>query len=288
MTMSAPLYSPDSPSQRGVALIAVLWIVAALSIVVTGLVKAQRDEIRTVATAREAIEASALGNAAIQLTLQRLAASREPVTRLSRLDVTYESRAMIVEITPLNGLIDPNRAPADLLAALFSIAGGLDGRRAAALAQSVTAARTAESGAGRARFEAPEDLLQVPGMDYDLYARLAPLLTTDAVGGGLVNAMAAPLEVLLVLAGGNAVEAARIAAEREAVRPGIDLTRLNAAFIDASVSRRWRMQARVPTADGKVAVVTRSVQFTAAPTSPAPWRILQADQRFEPATQKVN
>jgi general secretion pathway protein K len=288
MSMTAARLSQAPASQPGVALIAVLWIVAALSIIVTGLVKAQRDEIRTVSTARQALEASALGNAAIQLVLQRLSAGKEPVTRLSRVEVTYESRALTVEIMPLNGLIDPNRAPGDLLTALFLVAGGVDGGRAAALAQAVAAARTAEPAAGRTRFEAPEDLLQVPGVDYDLYARLAPLLTTDAAGSGLVNAMAAPLEVLLVLAGGNAAEAARIAADRDAMRPGIDTTRLNAAFIDATASRRWRLQARVPMADGKVALVTRSVQPTPAPTSPAPWRILQADERFEPATQKVN
>lgn len=274
-----------SPPQRGVALIAVLWIVAALSIIVTGLVKAQRDEIRSVSTARQALEASALGNAAIQLVLQRQSASNEPVTRLARVDVTYGSHALAVQIMPLNGLIDLNRAPVDLLTALFLVAGGADAGRAAALAQSVAAARTAETGGGHMRFEAPEDLLQVPGIDYELYARLAPLLTTDAGGSGLVNAMAAPLEVLLVLAGGNAAEAARIAAERDAMRPGVDTTRLNAAFIDAAASRRWRLQARVPMADGKVAVVTRSVQPTPAPTSPAPWRILQADERFEPVAK---
>ena len=288
MTASAAPVPCAGVLQRGVALIAVLWIVAALSIIVTGLVQAQRDEIRTVSTARQALEASALGNAAIQLVLQRLAASQEPVTRLSRIEVMYESRALTVEVMPLNGLIDPNRAPDGLLAALFSVAGGLDGARAAALAQAVAAARTAVAGARGPTFEAPEDLLQVPGIDYDLYARLARLLTTDAGGSGLVNAMAAPPEVLLVLAQGNAAEAARIAADRDALRPGIDTTRLNAAFLDASVSRRWRLQARVPMADGRVARVTRSVQLTPGPVSPAPWRILQADQRFEPATQKVN
>lgn len=287
MTTAGTRSSRAPAARRGVALIAVLWIVAALGIIVTGLVKMQRDEIRTVATGRQSLEASVIGNAAIQLVLQRLAASREPVMRLTRQEVNYQQRPVSVEIMPLNGLIDPNRASAELLAAMFSVAGGLDRTRADALAQSVTAVRIAEGG-GRPRFEAPEDLLQVPGVDYDLYARLAPLLTTEAAGSGLVNPMAAPVEVLLVLAGGNAAEAARIASERDAMRPGIDTTRLNAAFMEAAASRRWRLQARVTMADGKVALVTRSVQLTPAPTSPAPWRILQADERFEPAPQKVN
>lgn len=274
--------------QRGVALIAVLWIVAALSIIVTGLVQAQRDEIRNVSTSRQALEASTLGNAAIQLVLQRLAASQEPVTRLSRFAITYRDRALTVEVTPLNGLIDPNRASEDLIAAMLTVAGGLDGARAAALAQAVVAARTSGADAKGPRFEAPEDLLQVPGIDYDLYAKLAPLLTTDAGGTGLVNALAAPLEVLVVLARGDVAVASIIATDREAMRPGVDTTRLNAAFIETSASGRWRLRARVQMADGKVAQVTRSVQLTPGPASPVPWRILQADERFEPAVQKVN
>jgi hypothetical protein len=54
MTESAAPVPRAGGLQHGVALIAVLWIVAALSIIVTGLVQAQRDEIRTVSTARQA------------------------------------------------------------------------------------------------------------------------------------------------------------------------------------------------------------------------------------------
>ena len=42
------------------ALIAVLWIVAALGIIVTGLVQAVRSETRLVSVAREAVVAEAL------------------------------------------------------------------------------------------------------------------------------------------------------------------------------------------------------------------------------------
>jgi len=189
---------------------------------------------------------------------------------------------------PLNGLIDLNRAPEDLIAAMFRVPGGLDAQRAAALAQAVASARTAEAGAGGPRFEAPEDLLQVPGIDYDLYARLASLLTTDAAGSGKVNVLAAPFEVLLVLTQGDAVQAAKIDAERRAMQPAIDTTGLNGAFIDSAASSRWRLQARVGMADGKIARVTRSAQLTPGPTNPSPWRILQAEDRFEPAAQKVD
>jgi general secretion pathway protein K len=274
--------------QRGVALIAVLWIVAALGIIVAGLVQAQRDEIHTVATSRQLVEGVALGNAGIQLVMQQLSARTEPLTQLRLFEVTFDSRVLTVEVTPLNGLIDLNRAPEGLIAAMFRVPGGLDGPRAAGLAQAVASARTAEAGARGPRFEAPEDLLQVPGIDYDLYARLAPLLTTDATGTGMVNALAAPYEVLLVLTQGDSVQAAKIDAERRSGQPGTDTTGLSGPFIDNSVSSRWRLQTWVRMADGKVVRVTRSAQLTPGPANPSPWRILQAEDRFEPPAQKVN
>ena len=61
---------------RGMALVAVLWIVAALSILVTGMVKAQRDEIRLVASARQTVQGHAMANAAIQMVLQAMAGAQ--------------------------------------------------------------------------------------------------------------------------------------------------------------------------------------------------------------------
>ena len=45
-----------TPRVRGIALIAVLWIVAAMAIAVTGMTHAVRNEIRTAAAARSSIE----------------------------------------------------------------------------------------------------------------------------------------------------------------------------------------------------------------------------------------
>ena len=124
--------------------------------------------------------------------------------------------AIAVEIIPLNGLIDINRASGPLLTALFAVAGGLDADRASALAGSVVAARVPGPATQRGpRFEAVEDLLQLPGVDFPLYARLSALVTTDSMGSGRVNAMAAPEGVLVVLSEGNTGRAARIATARD-------------------------------------------------------------------------
>lgn len=275
--------------QRGVALIAVLWIVAALGILVTGMVQAHRDEIRLVASARQTVRGSSLANAAIQLVLQDMAARGRPLGRLTRTEVAYDSVNILVEIVPLNGLIDLNRAPQPLLEATFAVAGQLNAGQAAALAKAVVEARTpGPLTRGGPRFEAVEDLLQVPGVDYNLYARLSAFVTTDASGGGRVNAMAAPEGVLLILAGGDSGRAARIAASRNSGATGVDTTDLPAQLIDAVVGSRFRLVAHVPLPDGRRLLATRMVETGRVAPDGVPWRIFAAEDRFEPNSATKN
>ena len=193
-----------------------------------------------------------MANAAIQMVLQEMSGRNEPVSRLSRVEVSFAGTAIAVEIIPLNGLIDINRASGPLLTALFAVAGGLDADRASALAGSVVAARVPGPATQRGpRFEAVEDLLQVPGVDFSVYARLSALVTTDSMGSGRVNAMAAPEGVLVVLSEGNTGRAARIAAARDGGGAGIDTTGLTAQFVDTAVAKRYRLVARVPLTDGR-------------------------------------
>ena len=265
----------------GVALIAVLWIVAALSVLVTGMVQAQRDEIRLVSSARQTVQGSALGAAAITLVLQQLVARDALPSRLERIDVSYAGVAIPVEVMPLNGLIDLNRAPEPLLAAMFAVAGRLDADRAAALAKALVASRAPGPLTQRGpRFEAIEDLLQLPGVDFPLYARLSPLVTTDAMGGGRVNAMAAPEGVLLVLSGGDAGRAARVAADRIGGQPGVDTTDLATQFLETAATTRFRLTAQVPLADGRRLLSSRMVETGKVTPDGVPWRIFHAEDRF--------
>ncbi len=275
--------------QRGMALLAVLWIVAALSILVTGMVQAQRDEIRLVSSARQTVQGHALAHAAIQITLQGMAARNEPVTRLSRIEVGYAGLPISVEIIPINGLIDINRASEPLLGALFAVAGGLEAERAAALAKSVVAARLPGPATQRGpRFEAVEDLLQLPGVDFPLYARLLPLVTTDTMGSGRVNPMAAPEGVLMVLSEGDAGRAQRIAAGRDSGEVGVDTTALPVQFVDSAVAKRFRLVARVPLSDGRRLLSTWLVETGRVAPDGVPWRIFRAEDRFEPTSATMN
>jgi general secretion pathway protein K len=266
----------------GVALIIVLWIVAALGVLVLGLVQAQRSELRLAGAARDQLLGAAVGQAAIQLAVQRQLSAGATGDRLLRLPVSHAGLGVDVEVMPLSGLIDLNRAPEPLLVDLFVQAGALDEGAARALAAAVLARRQHRLPDGRDdRLEAAEELLALPGAGYDLLARIAPLVTTDSAGSGRVHPLAAPYGVLLVLARGRADIARRIADERDAGAATIDTTRLEGAHIDATVSSRYRFTAHVPMADGAWVVVERDIDlrpFRHDAAGQPPWQVLRARQ----------
>ena len=283
MTSSPVPPRRNTRAHRGMALIAVLWIVAALGIIATGTLQTIRQESRMLLAARQEIEAQALGDGAIQIALQALAASNQPIRQMTESNITYRGAVMQIQVMPLNGLIDINGAGAPLLERLFTVAGGLPAGAAQAAAQAVVQERERRDAKGTPqRFEAEEDLLRVPGIDYDLYARLAPLLTADIRGSGRVNPMAAPVEVLTVLASGNAALAAQIASRRESGQVGVDTSALDVSLTDTAVARRVRVRAQVPMASGAVAYVSRSIDFTARTPDGAPWQTFRTSTGIEP------
>ena len=218
----------ESGTQRGIALIAVLWIVAALSVIVTGVVHSVRSEVRLVSVARQSTEAAALGEAAIMLVLQEMAANASRPMHLTKVEVTYQGQRMAVEVMPMTGLIDLNRAPVGLLVSLYAVAGGMDAKSAQTLAEATVQVRSERDARGReVGFEAEQDLLRVPGVGYDLYARLSRLVTAQGQGSGRVNPQAAPEGVLRVLAGGDAARSTALAAARDKTPTDLDSTALN-------------------------------------------------------------
>lgn len=276
--------TPPKAGQQGVVLIAVLWIVMALSIIVTGLSRSVRDEAKMLSMARQGAQASALGDAAIQLVLQQMAVDAKPVDRMTTVQVPYQGRQMDVQVMPLNGLVDLNSAKTPLLARLLTVAGGLPESAAEPLAQAIVDYREQRTAQGAPRrFEASEDLMRVPGVNYDLYARLSGLVTADIRSGGAVNPLAAPSAVLQVLAGGNAQLAQQIDSQRQSGQAGVDMTGLDAALIGSGTVRRYRIQARVPVPDGGSFLVTRYVDINPRSRDGLPWTTFHMQREVEPA-----
>ncbi|MDR0458537.1 MAG: general secretion pathway protein GspK [Burkholderiaceae bacterium] len=257
-------------ARRGMALIAVLWIVAALSIMIMGLTQTVKQSIRAAIMQRDLTSGQALGEAAIALALQQLAVQTTPLTGTGQISVNFAGVDMTVTAAPLNGWIALNGASAPMLAALLQTAGGLNAANAQQMAQAIVDWRDgvpqldpgapAPSGDQRRRFDAVQDLMLVPGMTYDLYARIAPLLTASVSGGGPVNAQAAPPAVTQAL--GN-----------------------NTAFIaqtGAAQSNLFRLEAAVPLSTGKILHLTQdAVLLRQGSNTVAPWRILRERAAIE-------
>ncbi|PWW43747.1 general secretion pathway protein K [Melaminivora alkalimesophila] len=269
--------------QRGLALVAVLWLVAALSLMATAMTQSVRSEARTTARTRDLVVASALGESAMQLALQSLVVSGKRPDRLVRDEVPYAGTLVAVQAAPLNGYIDINRAPVELLAQMLQTAAGLPPDRAGPLAHAIVEHRTTAGPSGRPdTFEAPEDLLRVPGLEYPVYAGIAPLVTAGLGGSGGVNPLAAPPQVLRVLAAGNDAAVAHFLAGREADQVGLDQSAFNAAWLDSGGSEGVELVARVPLADGGAVRVVRRYFLGARGTDGLPWRVFHAENFFEP------
>lgn len=284
--------------QQAYALVAVMWMVSALMVLVSALVFQARTEIRVVSAGRDALTAATHGDAAIQLALAAIAGEPRAFIYQRTLDVSFEGQGIRVVVTPLNGLVSLNGAPAPLLEALFVRAAGLDPALAGTLAERIVDWRDPDSAplqrgaeapdylaAGspyRPRngpFEAPEDLLQVLGVDLETYDKIKDLITVDG-GSALTNPLAAPQEVLRVLAQGNAAVADRIAAARDAGQVQVDTTSLMQEFTDQSSSSRFRLQAIVPTGDGRAIVRTQVVDASPVSSPRLPWRVMRVERPY--------
>lgn len=222
---------------KGVALVVVLWMVASLALLVTGVLKSVRLQTQTTAGRVHAVAAQARADAAFHLTMQALVASSTSTSEVVASDITFDGVDMSIEVWPLNGLVDINLAPVPLLALSLESLCGFSSETSAELAFSLDDQRRASmaSSGGAVRFEALEDLLQVPGFDFEHWSNCSPWLTAESGGDGLVNPLAAPLEILVMLAGGR-VDVARVVLDaRAAGQVGVDTTSLNAPFISKSL-----------------------------------------------------
>jgi len=291
--------------QRGVALVAVLWIVAALTLLVASMQTTSTAEIRVAQSRTEIARAAALGDAAIQMALLDWRTSAPPPDRMTRKVYTFEGVAIELAVVPASGYINLNAAPEALLRLALEQRAGLSPAQAQVLAQRIidwrdqddaplpqgaeAEAYVAAGVAFRPRnkpFTVPEDLMQVLGMELDLFDMIQGLFSVWSGSAQGVNPMAAPYEVLLLLAGGRAEVAAQIATARDAGAVGIDTTALEQSFVGGgSIGNTLHLIASVPLAGGGVAVRGRWVNL-AADVDGAPWRTLSVEPvRFVDASK---
>ncbi len=277
--------------QRGVALIAVLWLVSAMGLIITGVVQSVRSEVRTVGLQRQAVVANAAADAAILMALQHLHAYKiEPKSAIQTIPVQFDGQPREVVVVPLNGLINLNQASISLLADMYRFAGELVPEAAQAMAQATLDLRQLKNAKGQAQgFDAKEDLLRVPTMTYGLYAKVVGLVTVDLKeSSGRVNALAAPSGVLKILTGGDAARAAVLESKRNADPATMDTSFFKPEHIEMTASRSLRLQVQMDLPGGGAASKAWHVHWGEDPRSGLPWRVLSTQQSLQGAIQPAN
>ena len=101
--------------------------------------------------------------------------------------------------------------------------------------------------------------------------------------GGRVNPMAAPLDVLRVLADGDVATAQSYAQGREASDAQAQPWLLNAPWTSNEVSNRYIFVISVPQGDGIIVRVTRWVDLDAGRTEGLPWTVFHGREVVEAA-----
>ncbi len=265
-------------AHRGMALVAVLWFVAALSIVVGGIVTTVRRDVQLVGIQRHLSVAAASADGLVVLALQKLHLGSTNFGELDgKLIVNYEGNSVTVSVRPLNSLIDINNAALPLLADLYQYAGQLAVEEARTLAQSTLDTRAKKNKRGvEAGFDSEEDLFRVPGFTYGLYAKIKDAVTADIVNGsGRVNPKFAPTGVLLVLANGDVDKVNLIEQQRRDNPKFVDFSALDPSFIDMSFSTALILEVFTYLPNGDAVRRRQWVSMREDPRTGIPWRVLR-------------
>ncbi len=184
--------------ERGFALIAVLWVVAALTLIAALFLHSGRAQVDLTRNLRENAKAEALADAAVQRALYGLLAAGTETGWMANgvsHDVTLPGGSASVIMYDEGGKIDLNRAREDILTGLL-LATGVPADEVTSLADAIAdfrdvdgdrrehGAEAAEydhagllSGPKNGLFVRNDELRGVMGMTDDIYARLEPWIT---------------------------------------------------------------------------------------------------------------
>ena len=209
-------------SEAGVALAILVWLLAAMSLLVGSIVMQARVDAKLSGLHLTTARVEAAGDGAIQLALTNLLVL-ERDGEFSGRSAHYGTHSLGkleagVVLTPLSGLIDLNMASEGLLSALFSSVEGMDESAVYELVTSVVKWRSAapqdlgDSPGGR--FEVPEDLLMVEGVDRDIFEVVRDSLYVASQGRAGVDWVSAPASVLQALGEADEKTAMELVASR--------------------------------------------------------------------------
>ena len=286
-------YSRVDFSQRGVALAIMVWFLAAMSLLVGGIVLQARMDVKLAQLHIARAQSAALADGAIQMALaDLLKQEQDPEGDFEQRASHHGSFAIgrsdvAVTFTPVAGLIDLNKAPQELLFGLFSTMEDLDENMAEELAFNVVEWRSeisglegegAEDELRHDSFEAIEDLLLVPGMDRTVFEAVRDAVSVSEAGQAGVDWISAPASVLLALGDVDeefALELVKSRAE-ESAQDLMAPLELDMGFQESTALSSFRVDAVVKL-DETVFRRRRWVDRSTAGADGLPWRYFRTE-----------
>ncbi|WP_259648364.1 general secretion pathway protein GspK, partial [Pseudomonas syringae] len=167
--------SMTGQSQRGVALLVVLWVLALLSLLLGGLAGWVQLESRQSLWLRQNTQALMAAEAGMNMAVQGLldAAQRKRWIADGRVvSLRMDDTQLLVSIRSERGKLDLNSAPVADISRLLQACGAAK-NQASGIAQVLESQRNG----GQSPLRVVEEVRQLPGMNQALYVRLLPEIT---------------------------------------------------------------------------------------------------------------
>lgn len=174
--------------QKGMALVIVLWLVAALTIFVAGLSQSAKREIKLASLSRDLVTARAVGEAAVFELLLKMKLNPQDFQKIQKEHISYENYDIDLEIQPWNGLVDINSAPPGLLALLMQNAAGLSEREAKQISENIVKARDIKQPQKSfSSWESIDDILKIDGMNYNIFSSIKDFIVAGKTNSRSIN-----------------------------------------------------------------------------------------------------
>lgn len=205
--------------QQGVAMVLVMWLIAAMAITVGGALALAREEIGLASSRLGEAQAFALGKGIARLAVLDRARAQTAVdengdpdpagqTRVFKARYEVDDLTISATVYPASGFVSVAESDPEVWQQLLSGLGGLDDATAANLAEQIVNSEvetTASAGSGPAssfQFYSRhrqarsaiyvEQLLGVEGMNRAVYDRIRPSISPFKVGSGVDPTVAPP------------------------------------------------------------------------------------------------
>ncbi len=179
--------------QRGVVLGIVVWFIAGMALLVSGIIAEARVDTRMAQLHYFRAQAAAAGDGAINMALAEQEGRRSSGQRVANRLQNYQIGQRSVEVRMIPGGVFVNISSEDEegLRALFRLGaveardyGHVWGESPASLAAAVIEFRDGLGGRGGKLFHSPEDLLRVPGVSRGVYDAVRNYITVGDLADG--------------------------------------------------------------------------------------------------------